>query len=91
MISVWTANLQFENAHFIPKDVWQHVEIATDLDMDFHVQPHKANVRSHAPTAISHSPIWTASITIRLSKCRDNNANSRVSVNSATTENYAGR
>ena len=59
--------------------------------MAFHVQLQKDSEKSHAQTATSHSPIWTASITTSSSKCRDNNANSRVFVNNVTTANYVGR
>ena len=47
------------------KDVWQRVEIVTDLDMAIHAQPHKDNERLHVPTVILHSRIWIASITTR--------------------------
>ena len=45
MISVLTARNLAIQGSIIPKDVWQRVETATDLDMAIHAQPHKDNER----------------------------------------------
>ena len=84
MIIAWTAKSRRKHGNTIQRDVWQHADFAIDLATGIHVQPRKDSEKSHAHTTISHSPIWTASITTSSSKCPDSSAISRVLVKNVT-------
>ena len=78
------------NAYTIQKAVLQHVMLATDLAMDFHVRHRPINAELHVRIAISYSRMRTVSSTTSLNRCRGNRAHSKAYVNNDTCANNVG-
>ena len=90
MIFVLIAKNRPMHAYTIQKAVLQHVMLATDLAMDFHVRHRPINAELHVRIAISYSRMRTVSSITSLNRCPGNRAHSKAYASNAICANNVG-